>query len=129
MDGQEETHTLGLLWHSKSGELKYCIKLPKPNKRLNKRSIVSTIAQIYDPLGLLGPTIIATKIILQKLWQLKISWDDGLPSDLANEWQFYLDNLHIINKLSVPHRVICDNYVNDEIHEFASAFTCGQSTW
>lgn len=54
-----------------------------PNKqRVTKRGILSFIAQMYDPLGLIGPVCIQAKIIIQTFWQLKIGWDESLPADL-----------------------------------------------
>lgn len=46
--------TLGVQWQSDSDTLHYKINL-KVNKNINKRTILSTIAQIFDPMGLIGP--------------------------------------------------------------------------
>lgn len=43
-----------------------------------KRAILSTIAKLFDPLGLFSPAIIKAKIFIQELWSLKMDWDNSL---------------------------------------------------
>ncbi|KAJ8914740.1 hypothetical protein NQ315_017451 [Exocentrus adspersus] len=117
----EETHSLGLIWNSGPDTLKYEINIKPPSGNATKRKILSTVAQIYDPLGLLGPVILKAKIILQKLWALKISWDESLPSDIFSEWQALHQNLPMLNKVSVTRRVLTGTPSCVELHGFADA--------
>lgn len=66
------------MWHSKKYVIKYEVKHINLKQPITKRHILSVVAQIYDPLGLLGPVILKAKVLLQKLCELKISWDDSL---------------------------------------------------
>ena len=43
------------------------------------RTILSSIVQLFDPLGLLGQIIIEVKLIMQELWKLHIDWDESVP--------------------------------------------------
>ena len=43
------------------------------------RQIVSGVAKVYDVLGWFSPVIIKGKILLWKLWDLKIGWDEKVP--------------------------------------------------
>lgn len=52
------TKTLGLIWNSDTDILQYEVNLHIPQSRTTKRSILSVVSQIFDPLGLVGPTII-----------------------------------------------------------------------
>lgn len=74
----ESCKTLGIQWITFSDCLKYTIAQPAYD-RVSKRVILSTIAQIYDPLGLLSPFIITSKILIQKLWRLRLDWDTKIP--------------------------------------------------
>lgn len=65
-----QNKTLGLGWQVDSDQLHFTTKIENKPKVM-KRNMMSVIAQIYDPLGLLAPTIIMAKIILQKLWLSK----------------------------------------------------------
>lgn len=52
-----------------------------------KRSVFSLISKLFDPLGLLAPVTIRAKILMQKLWELKLQWDDPLPEDKVTVWR------------------------------------------
>ncbi|XP_071628423.1 uncharacterized protein [Temnothorax longispinosus] len=40
--------------------------------------MLSQIASLFDPLGLVGPVIVKAKILLQQLWQNKLDWDESV---------------------------------------------------
>jgi len=68
------------VYHSLSGFI-------EPSTVFTKRSVVSQIARIYDPLGMIGIVINTSKILLQKLWLLKIDWHEQLlPAAATNGW-------------------------------------------
>jgi len=60
----EEVKTLGICWNTTDDCLQYRMGAVGRDQRITKRTVLSTIAQIYDPLGLMGPVIIRAKIIL-----------------------------------------------------------------
>jgi len=45
-----------------------------------KRKMLSEISKLFDPLGLIGPIITVTKILMQGLWKINLDWDDPLPN-------------------------------------------------
>lgn len=93
----------------------------KPNN-ITKRKILSSIAAIYDPLGLIGPIVVAAKLIIHNLWQLKIDWDDEVPSNINEEWKEYNNNHKYIQNIIIPRRIIeSDEIINLQIHSFADA--------
>ncbi|GFS71191.1 uncharacterized protein TNCV_5049751 [Trichonephila clavipes] len=57
---------------------KHKIEQQRPTS-FTKRMVLSTIARIFDPLGLLGPIITWAKIFMQRLWLLELGWSDELP--------------------------------------------------
>lgn len=63
---EKDPKTLGLLWSAKEDCLYFAIKALH-HSRVTKRIILSEIAQIFNPLGLIGPVIVRAKIILQQL--------------------------------------------------------------
>lgn len=66
LNSKESFKTLGLLWNCHDDTLQFSINIPDITK-VTKRRILSAIAQIYDPLGILGPVIITAKIFIQEL--------------------------------------------------------------
>ena len=47
--------------------------------------MMSQLNGIYDPLGLLTPFTVKGKIIMRKIWMLKIDWGDVLLTNVRNE--------------------------------------------
>nr|CAH7766504.1 unnamed protein product [Callosobruchus chinensis] len=117
----EETHSLGLLWLSKQDHLSFQINFELTNRPSTKRSVLSTIARIFDPLGILGPIVIKAKIILQNIWKLHLGWDESLPLSLHTEWQNMYNSLAHINDIRVNRNVLCDNPKRIELHGFADS--------
>ncbi|XP_055622493.1 uncharacterized protein LOC129766063 [Toxorhynchites rutilus septentrionalis] len=56
LQNEQTISTLGLLWEPTADSLRFKVKLPLPAAILTKRKVMSYIAKIFDPLGLLGPT-------------------------------------------------------------------------
>ena len=48
-----------------------------------RKGVMSSIATIYDPLGLVGPLILPGREINQELCRLKYDWNDSLPDELV----------------------------------------------
>ena len=74
-----------------------------PLKAITKRSVLSQICGIYDPLGLLTPFTVRAKIMMQNLWKndMKgLSWDDTLPESVAIEWIHFFQEMFDVEKLS-----------------------------
>ena len=52
---------------------------------LTRRILMSQIHGIYDPLGLLSPVTIKFKLVLQKMVEAKLDWDERLEGELEKE--------------------------------------------
>lgn len=116
----QNTKTLGLYWSCVSDKLFFKIGSPH-NGAVTKRTILSDIAQVFDPLGLLGPCIIIAKIILQTLWQHKVSWDESLPGDIHTKWETFRKQLPVLNHLQIPRYISEGDIDSMEIHGFSDA--------
>lgn len=75
---------------------------------ITKRSVLSTIARLYDPIGALGPVLLWAKGVMQELWVEKIGWDSPLPMTLKMKWRQFLEELTLLSKISLPRHInIC----------------------
>ena len=54
--------------------------------QVTKRRILSVVASVFDPMGLTLPVLVKGKILLQKLWQSKIDWDQPISNEDAGDW-------------------------------------------
>ncbi|XP_071874181.1 uncharacterized protein [Bombus fervidus] len=113
--------TLGVFWDSHDDAILYSVESKISISHITKRSISSVIAKIYDPLGLLAPVIVRAKILLQRVWALKVDWDESLPSDLHSEWKRYYSQLSLLNNIRFPRKAIIKASVNIELHGFCDA--------
>ncbi|GFV05588.1 uncharacterized protein TNCV_227991 [Trichonephila clavipes] len=81
-----ETKTLGVSWKPNLDCLLIKVKVCLDSSYA-KRDVLSTIAKIFDPVGLMAPVISKEKIFLQRLWRSKLEWNDLLPAEEYREWQ------------------------------------------
>lgn len=116
----QASKTLGLDWQPKSDDLRFSIDSSLTNV-LTKRGMLSVIGQIFDPMGLLSPCVITMKMLLQKLWLHKLSWDDQLPSDIVKVWLDILKTLPALNNLRIPRYICCDLCTTVDLHIFSDA--------
>ncbi|GFT01982.1 integrase catalytic domain-containing protein [Trichonephila clavipes] len=93
--------TLGMLWDSSSDSFTYKVTT-STDCNYTKRDVLSQIALIYDPLGLLGPVIAKAKIFMQQLWLLKVDWNETLPPDVSTQWRNFIQTLKDIESIHVP---------------------------
>ncbi|CAI6352741.1 unnamed protein product [Macrosiphum euphorbiae] len=119
------TKILGLFWEPSDDVLRYKVSEYVENTEIiNKRKILSEIATIFDPLGLVGPVVVVAKLFMQNLWQLRVNWDEQLPKDVSDEWLQYKKCLPRLNKLVIPRMIISKHkIINIQIHGFADAST------
>ena len=60
---------------------------PSTGASTTKRNVTSDVAKVFDALGFLSPATIKMKILLQRLWELKIAWDDPVPEVIEDVWR------------------------------------------
>lgn len=114
--------TLGISWSPK--EDRFTFVVPDNTKQavqLTKRSILSQIARIFDPLGFVGPAITAAKLILRELWSMNLDWDQPVPHELAKLWTDYRDQLHSLNNVKIDRWLYSDGVHAYELCGFADA--------
>ncbi|CAH2096333.1 unnamed protein product [Euphydryas editha] len=118
-----QNKTLGIGWYSESDYLYYTTQIDDYNNipKLTKRVMLSIISQIYDPLGLLSPTIIISKILLQKLWLSRLDWDTPVPHDIEIIWNKFVLFLKRLNELNIPRYVMSGYTQYKELHIFTDA--------
>lgn len=113
--------TLGLLFQPESDCFMFKIELEEGSRMVSKRTILSDIARIFDPLGLLGPIITTAKVIMQQLWELKIGWDETIPVSSYTQWMQYREQLQHLNNVKIKRWILPLKYQRIELHCFADA--------
>ncbi|KAK9743970.1 Pao retrotransposon peptidase [Popillia japonica] len=125
--GEHETNkTLGICWNATGDIIHYATKVVPEKERLStKRIILSEVPQIIDSLGLLAPIIIIScKLLIQALWQAKISWDEQVPEELRRIWYKCREESQkiIVLKISLPRLELCSAVlVAQLVHKIGTA--------
>ncbi|XP_071652687.1 uncharacterized protein [Temnothorax longispinosus] len=95
---------------------------PESHSTVSKRTILSGVARLFDPLGLLGPVIVVAKLILQDLWKSGNHWDESVPQDIHARWSRLKEQLSVLKQVRVPR---CVKLATDpqliQIHRFCDA--------
>lgn len=67
-----------------------------------KRAILSKVSSVFDPLGLLAPFVLRAKLVLQKLWEKRVGWDDEIGEEELRDWLKWCAELEEISTLFIP---------------------------
>ena len=73
-----------------------------PQDSWTKRTLSSDIAKTYDVLCWFAPVIIKAKILLQRLWEAGLGWDDTVPPELEQEWLEWRQQLSLLVDKCIP---------------------------
>ncbi|XP_025204443.1 uncharacterized protein LOC112601188 [Melanaphis sacchari] len=114
---------LGMKWNPDDDTFNYNVSSTKFVS--SKRSMLSVIARIFDPLGFLSPVIFYAKHQLQCVWQAGVSWDERLPLALENSWMSFVKDLHCLSAIRVPRFVGTSEGSRYELCGFADASNKG----
>lgn len=117
----ETTKILGLWWNTSEDTFHYRVKLENKEEKITKRNILSRIAEIYDPLGWIGPIVVRAKIILQRLWQTNKGWDENITGETYTMWKQLSTQIKLLENIIIPRRVLDDNPTKTELHGFCDA--------
>lgn len=124
IDFESTFKTLGIAWQADTDSFVFkCLDLDE-KPAWTKRSVLSTISKLFDPLGWLAPFIVKAKILLQNIWRdpTNLKWDAILPDHLSSEWKPFITELTNPIALKVPRWIKLTNKPETiEIHSFCDA--------
>ncbi|XP_033221033.1 uncharacterized protein LOC117175435 [Belonocnema kinseyi] len=121
LDLGDTTKALGVYWNPNPDSFFYTVKQSRLDAPVTKRNILSEIAELFDPLGLLGPVILTPKILMQNLWQLNIGWDESVPPEIEESWLDLKQNLALLREIEINRKIVVDNYVSLQMHGYCDA--------
>lgn len=88
-----------------------------------KRGVLSKLAAIFDPMGLVSPHTILLKICMQNIWKHgNVDWDDNIPPEIQIEWNLAVQSLFKQDTLHFPRYIGLSNCAHPpELHVFCDA--------
>ncbi|KHJ42493.1 Pao retrotransposon peptidase [Trichuris suis] len=112
-------NTLGLIWDCRNDVFYFFFKAPLPMEP-SKREMLSCIARLFDPLGLLSPVVIAAQMLVQDIWKTRCDWDEVPAEPLLTRWQHWARNLLQLDNITFPRR-LCSQVDDVTAHIFCDA--------
>ncbi|GFR24373.1 cytochrome P450 2E1 [Trichonephila clavata] len=116
IDNDDTVKTLGILWHPASDVFYFKITPLSFEGTLTKRTLLSTIAKTFDPLGWLSPITIQYKTIMQRLWKQQLKWDERFPTDIKLEWEQLANDVQFVKDIKIPRFLLVDS--DNQFHLF-----------
>ncbi|XP_015586021.1 uncharacterized protein LOC107263332 [Cephus cinctus] len=113
--------TPGVVWDSQRDIFSYSVDPEDPVSTATKRKLLSRIAKIFDPLGLLGPLTLYAKTLVQECWRANITWDESLPQNIHTKWILLAEELPSLKEFTMQRYLSCNNPISIEIHGFCDA--------
>jgi hypothetical protein len=66
-----------------------------------KRTVLSDLSKLFDPIGFIGPVLVRAKLFMQHLWIQKVEWDEPLNEEDQQSWMNYCSQLQSLNQLKI----------------------------
>ena len=111
---------LGHNWDKREDTL--VIQVPKSPEEtpLTKRTMLSQLGKIYDPLGIISATMVEGKRLYRDACDENRSWNKEVSSSIAKDWNKWTKQLRDVK---IPRSLIRDSATVEavDIHQFADA--------
>ncbi|KAG6449089.1 hypothetical protein O3G_MSEX005875 [Manduca sexta] len=91
---------LGTHWNRSDDAFNFKVATPEPG--CSKRIILSTVARLWDNLGLVAPVVLYAKLLIRELWLAKCDWDDTPPPRIVTLWSRFCSELPTLNEVRIP---------------------------
>ena len=118
---------LGLSWDCEKDCIEFSFKKLADRARemkLTKRNLLSLLAGLFDPLGIISPMIVCMKILLQNLCCENRGWDEELEGNSSRNFHEWIADLSKIEGISIS-RCIYERTKQEvlecELHGFGDA--------
>ena len=88
-----------------------------------KREFLRIIMSAFDPLGLLYPLTLKSKIVMQEIWRRGIDWDKELRDEGNAGWLSWVRSLHALSEYKIPRCLspMKEPSENIQLHVFCDA--------
>ena len=118
---------LGHIWDKREDTL--VIQVPKSHEEtpLTKRTILSQLGKVYDPLGIISATMVQGKRLYRDACDERKSWNAEVSPSLAKDWNKWTMQLQDVK---IPRSLIRESTTVEavDIHQFADASNLACST-
>ena len=131
----ESIGLVGMVWHSKKDQLALEIKplffgksvrgkLPKfvngdiessLKDNFTRRNMLSKVAGVFDPLGLITPITSRFKLDLHEIVELRQDWDTPVPEDYLQKWVKNLSDIQDLREVRFRRTIVPEDAANLDV--------------
>ena len=98
-ESKAEHSTLGLHWKVSSDQLGFPCSIPNAEQNPTRRLLLSAVAKVYDPLGVVAPAVLPLKILIQN--KLHLGWDET-DDDMICQWKELCEIIQRVSNFTIP---------------------------
>ena len=94
--GTKGEKVLGLAWDCENDTLHFNFQhIADKAKGLEatKRNVLSLLASLFDPLGMVSPVTVGMKVLFQEICNSKFDWDEVLTGEIKRKWDKWVQDL------------------------------------
>ena len=117
-ESMPEERALGVKWETEEDLLKVSVDADElSSKPMTKSSM-------YDPLGMVAPTVICGRKIMQDLCKLGVGWDEQMTERQRSSWIEWLSSLEATESLQIQRCLKPDGFgkvTSFQLHHFSDA--------
>ena len=108
-----DSKALGVIWDVENDKLKVSF-----NKNFSsvttRRQMASQLPSNYNPLGVASPCLLGGKLILLRVATAKLAWDDELPANIIENWNFWISSLKDLSCVELERYCFANNVASCE---------------
>jgi hypothetical protein len=114
---------LGLMWDPATDFFQFqgALDMMMTDSTETMRSLLSRVAKIFDPLGLISLFIVLAKMLLQECWTQQLDWDEPLPANIGEPWERFVEEITYLHYLDIPHCMFLPKWKIVQLHAFSDA--------
>ena len=130
LGGRENERVLGLVWDTAEDVLRFNVECKKITKDIlngekipTKREVLRVVMSVFDPLGLLAPFTLKSKLLMQQIWRSGVHWDHKIRLEEHEKWVAWLQELQKLRDCYVPRCVSTPDALLEhvQLHIFCDA--------
>ncbi|XP_003742378.1 uncharacterized protein LOC100901726 [Galendromus occidentalis] len=97
---------LGILWCSTTDNLEFSLAMvgerARSQEKLTKRFVLSFVASIYDPCGVLTPFTLRGRRLIQEMWSENLEWEQINSAKMGSELRLWASETETLSRFTVP---------------------------
>lgn len=98
---QDDTKVLGSVWNPVQDCITFQVeKGTAPT--FTRRGLLSKLAGLFDPQGLISPVTVSGKIKMKELVVQNLDWDDPVPEESREWWSGWINSLQELYQIKFP---------------------------